>query len=94
MHKFQVEVAKVDETKDNHAERLEKLEAIRILLNDSLWALADENVSLNAIIDGLRSDLAAMDERMKVLRHLEPLEDHDLDIWAEKYLVKRRDDGR
>jgi len=84
----------VEETKDNHAERLEKLEAIRVLLNDALWALADENVVLYEIIDGLRSDLAQMDERMKVLQNLEPLDDPELDGWSEKYLVKRRKDNR
>lgn len=84
----------MEETKDNHAERLEKLEAIRVLLNDALWALADENVVLYEIIDGLRSDLAQMDERMKVLQNLEPLDDPELDGWSEKYLVKRRKDNR
>ena len=84
----------MEENEDNHAGRLEKLEAIRLLLNDSLWQLADENVCLHSIIDGLRSDLAAMDERMKVLQNVEPLEDPDLDGWVEKYLVKKREDNR
>ena len=84
----------MDETKDNHAERLEKLEQIRVLLADSLWEIASENVTLNQIIDNLRSELSRMDERMKVLRHLEPLDDPELDGWSEKYLVKRRGDRR
>jgi len=85
---------KVEEPQDNHAGRLAKLEAIRELLNDSLWALADENVVLYEIIDSLRSELAVMDERMKVLQHVEPLEDPDLDVWSSRYLVKRRKDNR